>query len=297
MGICCVHNNVIEPQSVVDFSKKKKIANIINGNLIKENEKSTNLKENEKKNIEENVISSLTNNNNKSINEERRENSFDNADKNISSISQNNAGKETNGNSNISDIKKPNKNPPLNKEIILNKKKNKKEINFLLLGDKNTGKSCFILKFIDNYFEKKYIPTTGFKLKKKTVSYNTHQYQLNFITKGNDDKENIKYYKEADFFLLFYDITNEKSFEIIKNIIENNINKYLIEYLDGTPNIILIGNKIDLEEERKIKLDDIEQYCKEKNYINFEISIKNNQNINLMMNVILKAFDQISYVG
>ena len=167
MGICCVHNNVIEPQSIVDFSTKKRIANIINGNLIKENEKSTNLKENEKKNIEENVISSLTNNNNKSINEERRENSFDNADKNISSISQNNAGKETNGNSNISDIKKPNKNPPLNKEIILNKKKNKKEINFLLLGDKNTGKSCFILKFIDNYFEKKYIPTTGFKLKKK----------------------------------------------------------------------------------------------------------------------------------
>ena len=52
-----------------------------------------------------------------------------------------------------------------------------------------------------------------------------------------------------------------------------------------------------MEEERKIKLDDIEQYCKEKNYINFEISIKNNQNINLMMNIILKAFDQISYVG
>jgi small GTP-binding protein len=297
MGICCVNNNVIEPQSIVDFSNKKRISNKLNRNLIKENEKSTHLKENEKKNSEENLISSLTNNNNKSINEERRENSFDNAYKNISSISQINAGKETNGNSNISEIKKVNKNAPLNKELILNKKKNKKEINFLLLGDKNTGKTCFIIQFIENYFEKNYNPTTGFNFQKKTVSYNTHQYQLNFITKGNEHKENINYYNEADFFLLFYDITNEKSFEIIKNSIENKINKYLIEYLDGTPNIILIGNKIDLEDERKIKLEDVEKYCKEKNYINFEMSVKNNQNINLMMNIILKAFDQISYVG
>ena len=295
MGICCVHNNVIEPKNLIDFPYKKKYSNLLNRNISRENEKSINLKENEKKNTEDNCISCLTNNNIKSINDEKRENSF--GDKNISSISQIHVNKETNGNTNISESKKINQDIPLNKELILNKKKNKKEIIFFLFGDKCTGKSCFIIQFIDNYFEKNYNPTKELKLKKKTVSYNTHQYQLNFITKENDYKENKNYYNEVDFFLLFYDITNEKSFEIIKNIIENNINKYLIDYLDGTPNIILIGNKIDLENERKIKNDDVEKYCKEKKYINFEISIKNNQNINLMMNVILKAFDQISYVG
>ena len=299
MGICCVHNNVIEPQSIVDFSNKKRISNKLNRNLIKENEKSTHLKENEKKNSEENLISSLTNNNNKSINEERRENSFDNAYKNISSISQINAGKETNGNSNISEIKKVNKNAPLNKELILNKKKNKKEINFLLLGDKNTGKTCFIIQFIENYFEKNYNPTTGFNFQKKTVSYNTHQYQLNFIvTSGNDYKEDyINYYNEADFFLVFYDITNKNSFDKIKDIIHNEIHKYFFEYNDGTPNIILLGNKIDLENERVVSNEDVDKFCKENKLIHYDISIKSNKNINLLMNIILKAFDQVSYVG
>jgi small GTP-binding protein len=181
----------------------------------------------------------------------------------------------------------------------LNKKKNKKEINFLLLGDKNTGKTCFIIQFIENYFEKNYNPTTGFNFQKKTVSYNTHQYQLNFIvTSGNDYKEDYEnYYNEADFFLVFYDITNEKSFEILKKLIQNEINKFYFEYINGTPNILLVGNKIDLENEREVKIEEVEKYCKESKLSNFDISIKSNKNINLMMNFILKAFDQVSYVG
>ena len=148
-------------------------------------------------------------------------------------------------------------------------------------------------------FEKIYVPTIGLEIKKKVVSYNTHQYQLNFIvTSGNDYKEEYEnYYIDADFFLAFYDITNEKSFEILKTLIQNEIYKFYFEYTDGTPNILLVGNKIDLESEREVKKEEVEKYCKESKLNNFEISIKSNKNINLMMNIILKAFDQISYVG
>ena len=169
MGICCVHNNVIEPKNLIDFPYKKKYSNLLNRNISRENEKSINLKENEKKNTEDNFISCLTNNNIKSINDEKKENSF--GDKNISSISQIHVNKETNGNTNISESKKINQDIPLNKELILNKKKNKKEIIFFLFGDKCTGKSCFIIQFIDNYFEKNYNPTKELKLKKKKNSF------------------------------------------------------------------------------------------------------------------------------
>ena len=146
---------------------------------------------------------------------------------------------------------------------------------------------------------KNYIFQIGLEIKKKVVSYNTHQYQLNFIvTSGNDYKEEYEnYYIDADFFLAFYDITNEKSFEILKTLIQNEIYKFYFEYTDGTPNILLVGNKIDLESEREVKKEEVEKYCKESKLNNFEISIKSNKNINLMMNIILKAFDQISYVG
>ena len=50
MGICCVHNNVIEPKNLIDFPYKKKYSNLLNRNISRENEKLINLKENEKKN-------------------------------------------------------------------------------------------------------------------------------------------------------------------------------------------------------------------------------------------------------
>ena len=307
MGICCVNNNVIEPQSIVDVPNLKKITIQSNKSNNKEKEKvKKNFSEkeiNENKTIEINKVNITVNDNNKIINEDKKDNQY----KNISANSQLNAGKETNRNSHISDNKKASSNNNINeenislikKEEILEKKKNKKEINFILLGDKNIGKSCFVIKFVENMFEKIYVPTIGLEIKKKVVSYNTHQYQLNFIvTSGNDYKEEYEnYYIDADFFLAFYDITNEKSFEILKTLIQNEIYKFYFEYTDGTPNILLVGNKIDLESEREVKKEEVEKYCKESKLNNFEISIKSNKNINLMMNIILKAFDQISYVG
>jgi small GTP-binding protein len=184
----------------------------------------------------------------------------------------------------------------LKKEIV-KKKKNKNEINIVFLGDTNTGKSCFVIKFVENIFEKIYIPTLGSEIKKKIVSYNTHKYQLNFIvTSGNDYKDDYTdFYNNADFFLVFYDITIQKSFDNVKEIIQKEILPYLYIYKDGVSNIILIGNKIDIENERKVKIEDVENYCKENKFIFFEISIKTNKNINQMMNTLLKSFDQISY--
>jgi GTPase SAR1 family protein len=70
---------------------------------------------------------------------------------------------------------------------------------------------------------------------------------------------------------------------------------FFFSYKDGTSNIILVGIKIDLENERNVKIEEVEKYCKEKKFIFYEISIKTNKNINIMMNTLLKSFDQISY--
>jgi small GTP-binding protein len=208
-----------------------------------------------------------------------------------------NAEKQTNNNSHLSNKTMSKKNSQNLKKEIVKKKKNKNEINIVFLGDTNTGKSCFVIKFVENIFEKIYIPTLGSEIKKKIVSYNTHKYQLNFIvTSGNDYKDDYTdFYNNADFFLVFYDITIQKSFDNVKEIIQKEILPYLYIYKDGVSNIILIGNKIDIENERKVKIEDVENYCKENKFIFFEISIKTNKNINQMMNTLLKSFDQISY--
>ena len=92
-------------------------------------------------------------------------------------------------------------------------------------------------------------------------------------------------------------IIKKISFNKIKDIFHNEIHKYFFQYNDGTPNIILLGNKIDLENERVVLNEDVDKFCKENQLIHYDISVKSNKNINLLMNIILKAFDQVSYVG
>ncbi len=321
MGVCCASQN-IEPNSMVDMSNienpkpiNQNKKNNVNKKEIKPNEEDNNIIKNvsskKKESIQEN-----NNINNKNLNKKNSTNEnktdIESKKEKIAYKQTNNdnspvtAVKETNINSHLSDNKimskqnsqkKKNEEKEKEKEKNEKKKKNKNEINIVFLGDTNTGKSCFVIKFVENIFEKLYIPTLGSEIKKKIVSYNTHKYQLNFfVTSGNDYKDDYtEYYNNADFFLVFYDITNKKSFDYIKNSIQKEIMPFFFAYNDGTSNIVLVGNKIDLENERNVKIEEVEQYCKEKKFIYYEISIKTNKNINIMMNTLLKSYDQISY--
>ena len=316
MGVCCASQN-IEPNSMVDMSniENQKPVNLnqsINYNKkeIKPIEEENNIlqKESIKKNESIKVNNNNKNLNKKNSNNENKTDIESKKEKILYKQTNNDnspviAVKETNINSHLSEnkISKQNSQNKKNEEKEKNEKnkknKNKNEINIVFIGDTNTGKSCFVIKFVENVFEKLYIPTLGSEIKKKIVSYNTHKYQLNFfVTSGNDYKDDYtEYYNNADFFLVFYDITNKKSFDCIKNIIQNEIMPFFFSYKDGTSNIILVGNKIDLENERNVKIEEVEKYCKEKKLIYYEISIKTNKNINIMMNTLLKSFDQISY--
>jgi len=316
MGVCCASQN-IEPNSMVDMSNIENQKSVNLNQSINYNKKEIKPIEEENNIIQKESIkkneSIKVNNNNKNLNKKNSNNEnktdIESKKEKILYKQTNNdnspviAVKETNINSHLSEnkISKQNSQNKKNEEKEKNEKnkknKNKNEINIVFIGDTNTGKSCFVIKFVENVFEKLYIPTLGSEIKKKIVSYNTHKYQLNFIvTSGNDYKDDYtEYYNNADFFLVFYDITNKKSFDCIKNIIQNEIMPFFFSYKDGTSNIILVGNKIDLENERNVKIEEVEKYCKEKKFIFYEISIKTNKNINIMMNTLLKSFDQISY--
>jgi len=318
MGVCCASQN-IEPNSMVDMSNIENQKSVNLNQSINYNKKEIKPIEEENNIIQKESIkkneSIKVNNNNKNLNKKNSNNEnktdIESKKEKILYKQTNNdnspviAVKETNINSHLSENKiskqnsqnKKNEEKEKDKNEKNKKNKNKNEINIVFIGDTNTGKSCFVIKFVENVFEKLYIPTLGSEIKKKIVSYNTHKYQLNFIvTSGNDYKDDYtEYYNNADFFLVFYDITNKKSFDCIKNIIQNEIMPFFFSYKDGTSNIILVGNKIDLENERNVKIEEVEKYCKEKKFIFYEISIKTNKNINIMMNTLLKSFDQISY--
>ena len=151
------------------------------------------------------------------------------------------------------------------------------QIKIMTLGNSSVGKTSFILKYTENSFNEKYASTIGIDYKIKVLKIKERNYKLFlYDTTGQERFRSLAYnlIKNADGILLMYDITNKESFqsipEWIKNIKEKRGNDFPI---------ILLGNKIDLEEKREVKKEDGEDFAEGHKIKFFEISNKEGINI------------------
>lgn len=82
------------------------------------------------------------------------------------------------------------------------------------------------------------------------------------------------YYRNSNAVIIAYDITNYSSFERAKQWISD-----VLENANPDIVIALCGNKIDLEESRKVKSEEASAYSKSIGCLFIEVSAKNNINI------------------
>ena len=161
----------------------------------------------------------------------------------------------------------------------------------LLLGDSSVGKTCILKRYTDNTFQDAYLSTIGFDFKFKTVNLNNGKQvrvQL-WDTAGQERFRTIakSYYKSANGILLIYDVTNRKSYD--------NIRKWLNQIREEAPNrvsIILVGNKIDIEEKRIVKKEEGESLAKSCNLPFFESSAKDGTNINESFQLLIEQINE-----
>lgn len=134
----------------------------------------------------------------------------------------------------------------------------------LLIGNSSVGKSSLLFRFVENVWDDNFVPTIGvdfvrkiYNLKQikkiqklKTLEVNGKKVKLQiWDTAGQERFKNItaSYYRGGNGVLVVYDITDRESFE--------NLNSWLIEIeKNANKNVykLLIGNKSDLEEKRKV---------------------------------------------
>ena len=149
----------------------------------------------------------------------------------------------------------------------------------LLLGDSGVGKTCFLLRFMEDSFIDLHMATIGLDYKLKTMILEEQKIVKVQIwdTAGQDKFRAItrNYYKGASGIILIFDVTNIKSFENIKKWI-NEIKEEISENVS----IVLIGNKIDKLKERKITKEQGEKIANEIGTKFFETSAKTGEGIN-----------------
>jgi small GTP-binding protein len=152
----------------------------------------------------------------------------------------------------------------------------------IVIGDPAVGKTSLLTNFCGEKFEYEYVPTVGVNITKEPVTIKDDM--------GKDITVNLMvwdiagqpqfymlhrpYFNGADGMMLVYDITRSSSFSNINNWWSTSI-KY---GLSAIPRI-LIGNKIDLKDDRKIILPMAEHLSEKITAPFFETSALTGENV------------------
>ena len=116
----------------------------------------------------------------------------------------------------------------------------------LTIGESGVGKTCVLRRFVENKFLKNHLATIGIDFKTKTLNINNQEVKLKiWDTAGQERFRNIttQYYKGADGIVLVYDVTDESSYEKIRDWMEQILSNIQQEEIG----LVLVGNKCDME--------------------------------------------------
>ena len=148
---------------------------------------------------------------------------------------------------------------------------------YIIVGDSNVGKSCLLLQFTDNKFRQNHEATIGVEFGGKTIEINNKKIKIQiWDTAGQEIYQAITrgYYKGATGAFVVYDITRKETFEHVEKWLEDvrtNASKDI--------QVILIGNKKDLESERIISFDEGSALAEKHNILFLETSAKTSFNV------------------
>ena len=162
----------------------------------------------------------------------------------------------------------------------------------LLLGDSTVGKTCFLMRFTENTFQEIHMSTIGldYRFKKMPLDDTKEATVQIWDTAGQDRFRAItkNYYKGAHGIILIYDVTNQKSFDNVKNWVSQ-----IRENASEKAIIYIVGNKIDDSQHRVVSKEQGEGISNEFQLKFFEASAKEDINIAPTFQALVKDIYQI----
>uniref|UniRef100_UPI00398F2F81 ras-related protein Rab-39B-like n=1 Tax=Pristiophorus japonicus TaxID=55135 RepID=UPI00398F2F81 len=153
------------------------------------------------------------------------------------------------------------------------------QFRIILLGDSTVGKSSILKRFTDGTFSEVQDPTVGVDFYARLLEIEPGcriKLQL-WDTAGQERFRSItrSYYRNSVGGLLMFDVTNRKSFENIREWL-NEVNAHVF------PNktiFVLVGHKSDLTDERDVSSEEAERLAEALGLSYIETSAKNNSNV------------------
>ena len=163
-------------------------------------------------------------------------------------------------------------------------------VKIIIIGNQSVGKTNIVTCYVKGEFSEDYMITIGMDFLTCNLKSDDKIFKLRlWDTAGSEKFRSITkgYYSNTCCALIVYDITNQNSFDSVKHWIEDVKN-----YAHKDTHLVLVGNKIDLKDQRKISKEDGQNLATQNGMDFYESSALTGENINNIFEGICKYVNQ-----
>ena len=163
-----------------------------------------------------------------------------------------------------------------------------KIMKIIILGSSEVGKTCILNRYFHNEFQENLLSTIGIDFQTKFFRFENEKIKVNYIDTAGQEKFraiSVNYLKGTDGVILLFDITKRDTFDLLETWLKElkDTNKVDVSK-------VLIGNKSDLAEERKVTFEEANNLAQIMKCTYYEASAKTGENIT-------EALDEIARIS
>ena len=173
-------------------------------------------------------------------------------------------------------------------EIEKDVEKVEKTMKIIILGSSEVGKTCILNRYFHNEFKENLLSTIGIDFQTKFFRFENKKIKANYIDTAGEEKFraiSINYLKGTDGVILVFDITKRETFDLLETWI-----KELKDTNKGDVSKVLIGNKSDLADIRKVSFEEAINLAENMKCTYYEASAKTGEKIT-------EALDEIARIA
>lgn len=162
-----------------------------------------------------------------------------------------------------------------------------------LLGEASVGKTSLVLRFVKDYFKEDLKSTIGTNFMIKKVDIDDIKVQLLIYDIGAQkifSSMRAKYFQGSNASIAIYDITRPETLHALPEWINS------VREINGNIPIMIVGNKLDLEDQRRVPVMDAKNIAKRFTCMHAEVSAKTGESVEKVFKRVAKAsLDEYQY--
>jgi len=150
-------------------------------------------------------------------------------------------------------------------------------VKFIIIGNQSVGKTNIVHRFAKGEFSNEYSITLGLDYISQNIQIGDKIFLLQlWDTAGSERFRSVTkgYFNNSACAIIVYDITSESSFKATKDWIEE-----CKKYTKDSIHLVLVGNKIDLDKQRKVTMEEGKNLAEENGMAFYETSALTGENI------------------